>query len=534
MKILLVSIQEFEDIREETGIEMIATFMRKDRHEVRIIVIKNASECLEIVRKFEPEVVGLSAYLNNKKVLVEICKLIKDYNENIFIGVGGYLPTYYPKELLVECSEIDAIIMYEGELVWCELLSALKTKSDIGNIKGLAFRCREEIVINDKHMGIKNMNSMPYQDRDMLADYNLKYVYLSTSRGCEKYCTFCCSNEFWRSDGKSWKGKDISYIVDEIEYIINKYRVYSFYIQDNSFEDGMNANKLVLFAEELIRRKLDISYHLNIRAEFCRRLDNAEIDLLKKSGLVGFFIGIESNNAEDLKIYGKKANVEDNHYALEVCKKNGIIVDIGFINFNPYSSVEKLRTNIDFLEKYDKAVEMYLLSSSLMIFKGTAIYRMIKRDGLLRDGDYADYFRYLFVDEEIERLKIYIKKIYEEVLNEFGYGKVLIYSLRYRYILSNLKRKIEDKEVLQFIGGTEKVNSLIIKEINKRNAQWFRELLNIVTVWSEELADAITEQYLEKNKLQGEIKLLEMNNRKLLHYLMKKDKKYVEVYKKYI
>lgn len=535
MKNLLISIQEYDDIREEVGLEMIASFLRKESHIVKIIVIQDANDCEKEINQFEPDIVGISAYLNNKDVVIEICKKIKKINQKIFIGIGGYLPSYYPEEILNASKDIDVAIIGEGELIWSDLVKRLEANDSLYDVKGIAYILEGQYYINEPHETIKDMDMIPIQCRDMMVDNKLNYAYLSTSRGCEKHCTFCCSSKFWKNENGTWKGKCIEKIIEEIEYIIKCYGIHTFHIQDNSFEDGMKENKVMLFAREVIRRNLDISYHLNIRAEFYKKLNKKDIEILKLSGLVSFFVGIESDNKYDLKLYGKTATIEDNHNAMELYRDNGVFVDIGFINFNPYSTAESLRSNINFLGKYNKAAEIYLISSRLMIFKGTSLYTKIQKDGLIKKGDFADYYRYNYINENIGFLAEYTHNIFEYLIKECNYSRVLVYALRYRYILENLKRRVTDLTFLAFINEIQERNNSLIVQVNDNNVNWFNKLIDIVTDnWDIKKADEITDLYLNKEKINYFVSQLEKSNGILLKELIKYNKKYLAIYKKYI
>ena len=142
-----------------------------------------------------------------------------------------------------------------------------------------------------------------------------------------------------------------------------------------------------------------------MRPSFMQYYQSEGLDILYKSGLRNVFLGIESFNEDDLKLYNKGLTVNDNINAIELLKKRGINIDIGFISINPYSSIERLRLNAFYLNKYKFAsIDHY--TSSLMVFKGTQIYKKIENDGLLFDSkDIFDVYNYNFVNNNIKLLK---------------------------------------------------------------------------------------------------------------------------------
>ena len=73
--------------------------------------------------------------------------------------------------------------------------------------------------------------------------------------------------------------------------------------------------------------------------------------MLKKAGLREIFIGIEAFSKNQLKRFGKKANIDTNKFALNKLHEVGFQIDIGYILFDPYMNFEELEENIKYLEK---------------------------------------------------------------------------------------------------------------------------------------------------------------------------------------
>jgi len=69
-------------------------------------------------------------------------------------------------------------------------------------------------------------------------------------------------------------------------------------------------------AQGLLDRKLDVLYIIYARAEFYKKADDELMRLLSKSGLTSVFIGFESADPNDIKLYGKAASVDDVHNSM--------------------------------------------------------------------------------------------------------------------------------------------------------------------------------------------------------------------------
>ena len=149
-----------------------------------------------------------------------------------------------------------------------------------------------------------------------------------------------------------------------------------------------------------------IRFSVNSRAELIRQYSNEYIQKSKKAGLESIYLGLESGNSEDLKLYGKIATIQDNIEAIALLKKHDVNISYGFINFNPYSSIEKLSENLDFLYKNGIAFTIESLCTFLEVFPQATISKKITRDGLLFNNyDYNDLgINFIFQDKKPETL----------------------------------------------------------------------------------------------------------------------------------
>ena len=76
-----------------------------------------------------------------------------------------------------------------------------------------------------------------------------------------------------------------------------------------------------------------------------------------------------------------------------------IVPHIGFILYHPYTSIEEIINNIDFLNLSDELHRFGVVYEKMRIFPNTDLYNTLKNDKLLikKSGDNVDYkfFRFL-------------------------------------------------------------------------------------------------------------------------------------------
>jgi len=99
---------------------------------------------------------------------------------------------------------------------------------------------------------------------------------------------------------------------------------------------------------------------------------------LAEAGLHQILIGLESGRNESLKRLNKMTTVEENERALRVLRQYGIEPNLGFIMFEPDSSLADIRINFEFLQRNslleDLAITANVLYHPLIILQGTKAY----------------------------------------------------------------------------------------------------------------------------------------------------------------
>lgn len=505
---------------EELGISYIAAVIRKKGHEVMLIGNHVDLIDYEQIAVFKPDIAGITVYNETQKasydIIHKLCQLLGD----IYICVGGTQPTYAGEAMLQECKEIDFAIRGEGEFVWTDLISAIEEKKDYRQIRGLVYRNGEKIIANSAQQYIEDLDNLPFPARDILLSKKLNVAQISTSRGCTGRCSFCSSQLFW----KKWRGRSVKSIVDEIEALVNTYNIRMLSFIDSSFEDpGVKFGRLQSIAQEILNRGLFITYFADVRAEFHKEATSELMRVLKASGLVCVMVGIETNNESDIKVYNKKASLEDNEKTIKLFTSYGIVVKCGFINFNPYSTFEGLRKNIDFLERHSCALNYECTASRFMMYKGTALYTRVKEDFLVT-GDDVNERGYTYVDKRVE---VFADYVYDYLRQKSKLGtdfrRIRYFNPYYQILIASCQRQFDSDNHLKahntlkhFLETNQsKINELCC-EINGRVAAWFRELLELAeSKWDPCIADEKSRKYLNADYIQGMADELDMVKNKL-------------------
>lgn len=523
LKILLMSVLTEKNaiITEEIGICSIAAVLEQAGYDVTLINSTRSYLDMKAIIDAKPGLIGVPMYSTTENVVVKVCEeLKKNLPDTVFV-LGGYWPTLYGERLLQKYSVFDFVTQGEGELVFLNLANSIENGTSHENIKSLVYRKNGEIIQNEREKLIENLDDLPFPRRDLLRNNKLKYAYLSTSRGCVGNCSFCWHRNFWNSDAcNRWRGRSPENIVSEIKEIVDRYGVNRFWFIDDSFEDhdATNPNRMWEIAQRIVDSELNISYETYFRSEVYKIFTPERMELIKKSGLVGIVFGTESGNEDDLQLYRKIATVEDNYNAIKYFRSNDIAVDIGFINFNPYSTFENLRKNVDFLEKTCFASVLYYLVERCGITEFSPLYYKVKADGLLIDKEEDDgCYSYHYVNESIGLLSNFLYYKYHENENSavYFYAKKIGSIIREEFKLVNyIKRKYIPmfRSIEPIIKESEEKAWNLLEKVNLSNAECFRKLIDLAeNGWSVIEAEKITEQYLNIEYIKSISDLLEKN-----------------------
>jgi hypothetical protein len=200
------------------------------------------------------------------------------------------------------------------------------------------------------HLLVSNLDSRPFPARDdgipLYQGYGFAPV--EASRGCYHACAFCLPSASYCKQGEPYRLRSITDLVDEIESL---YRPGArlFLFDDEQFlpPKPTREERVIAFVDELARRHLQIAFTLKCRAD---DVDELLFRRLKEIGLLRVYIGIESGNQITLDLYNKRVTVQQNVNALAMLDALGIVADFRALMFHPWSTLETMRAEIDFLQ----------------------------------------------------------------------------------------------------------------------------------------------------------------------------------------
>lgn len=394
---------------ENLGIEYLKSSLVKEGYEVEIIdawlndlEVEKVYEQI-ITQKEKLLFVGISSYMYNTAPTVKLISMLKNYDKNIKIVCGGFGPTFYPEDYLKSGS--DYIIRGEGEQAICQLANFIENNESVCDVKNVGYLEDNKLILNEMECLNDNLDNLSFPSRDTMDTVLEKKssVNMVTARGCSGNCEFCSVISFFRlSNGKVWRTRSINNIVDEIE-LLSKQGVKYIKMVDDSFIDGNRDEKWCKeFADEIEKRNIRIKLRGQIRAD---KVTDSILYDLKRAGFFSFACGIENGAQSALSRMNKKATVEDNKRTLNLFKKHGYIIQMGYILFDKETTYQELIENYQFLLDYDFTVTKGIFSE-MFSAEGTALNTRLRKENKLQESDFVNNNNKYTLDDDIV-VKIY-------------------------------------------------------------------------------------------------------------------------------
>jgi len=367
------------------GLAYLASMVR-DEHDVRIVDSLaedyNYGDVKRIIKKYDPDVVGITSTTSMIPDAYAIAKIAKRCNENVKIVMGGPHVTFLPERTFQECPYIDFIVRGEGELTFRELIDSLERDRDPSNILGLSINLRDKVRNNPPRPLIKDIDTIPMPSYDLLPmekyqANGVRFGTVMTSRGCPFNCAFCSSSLQF---GKRWRGHSDSRVIEELKHLHEKYRIREIEFLDDTFT--LNKHRAIRIARRIVKEGLDISWSASSRVDtFTEEVAEA----MKKSGCHTIYFGIESGSRKTLNFIGKGITPEQSISAVKKAKRHKLRALGSFVIGFPEETKEDIKKTIKFSKKVGVDFAQFTIATP---YPGTRLWKYASAKKLILTFDW--------------------------------------------------------------------------------------------------------------------------------------------------
>lgn len=423
MKILLINppIREKEPPRHvPIGLGIIAKVLLNSGYDVNILDINaerlskdDLRERIDLNNKYD--VIGVGGLITTHKYLKWLIPELKKYNPHSNIIVGGGVVTENPTHILNK-TPADIAVIGEGENTLKEIVSRLEDNSSLDDVKGVAYKKENRIIINSPRPLISNLDDLPFPAYELFPiDVYLNNVAhasvldkktemdIITSRGCPYNCEYC-----YHIFGRGVRTRSVGNVVDEIKYLIDEYGIDSLLILDETFT--INKKRVSEFCKQIKKEKIDIPWSCYARVNL---VDQPMLNEMKSSGCYRVGYGIESGSQRILNQMDKKVTVEQAKEAIRMTREAGLICGTTWMFGYLGENISSIQETINFCKEM-------LISPSFFYttpYPGNNLYEKVKNKIIEKYGDEEKFISVLgdasdftinltdFSDEELHRLK---------------------------------------------------------------------------------------------------------------------------------
>tara|TARA_Y100000310_G_C20642420_1_gene794705 strand:+ start:114 stop:1619 length:1506 start_codon:yes stop_codon:yes gene_type:complete len=357
-----------------------------------VLVGLDDEDTYKIISDFAPDFVGVSGMFSTQdENVLKICSLVKKFNPDIPIFIGGSHPTYSVRKVL-ENKDIDFVVMGEGEITTLHLIQRLMNGEELTDLNGIGYKKDGEIKVNPKLTYVQDLDSLPDPARHLLnmekytkinlpqSTYTMKdrVTQIVTSRGCSAKCTFCTTTNFW---GNKFRIRSAKRVVDEIEMLINKYGIEEIHFCDDNFSlDKKRAHEIM---DEIIRRELKFVW-CTPQGIAVWALDEELIDKFAKTGCYQLTFAIESGNQwVETNLMNKPLDLSKVGPLVDKAHEVGISIHGFFIVGMPGETKEQIMETFEFPKTNNFDSASFFIATPCV---GSELYEYCKEKGLLKEG----------------------------------------------------------------------------------------------------------------------------------------------------
>ena len=378
-----------------------ATILKQAGHEViwddGIAEEKTYSRWLKDLEHKKPEIIFIETKTPVIKKHWKIIDDIKTVLPESKVVLAGDHVTALPLESF-QNSKVDYVITGgDYDFLLLNLADYLDGKAQTLE-PGIYYRDNGKVKNTGKFLLNHDLRKLPFIDRDLTKWWLYAYkngnykrvpgTYTMVGRDCwwrkNGGCTFCA----WTVLYPTYRVRTPEQLVDEIEYLVEKYKVREVFDDTGTFPVGKWLRK---FCNLMIERKLNEKIYFSINMRF-GILSKEDYKLMKKAGFRMLLVGLESASQETLDRINKGVTVQQIIESCKQMKEAGLEPHLTIMVGYPWE-IREDAWNTFKLAKYlfEKGWADTLQVTIVTPYPGTKLFEEAKKKGWLKTLDWDDY-----------------------------------------------------------------------------------------------------------------------------------------------
>jgi hopanoid C-3 methylase len=356
---------------EPLGLEYIGAALRRNGHQPTVADLRFRPGLATWIRRVRPQCVGISCLHSLEYDRVrETAQALRRAAPDVFVLVGGHAAAAFPGAL--ECQDIDAICLDDGEEVVPALAEALERRQPVRHVPGLRLRTPDGWLSTPSTPQPNDLTSVPLPARDLVDRHRTGYhclifkpVWLvETARGCPFRCTFC---SVWQLHDHDYRERPVGAVIEDLASAGD-----AVFVADDLFWHHPARSREI--AEGLRRRGVRKRWLLvQTRADLVARQSELLEVWRPLAKDFDIFFGFEAASDAALAQVDKDARAAANVEAVCVARSMGYGVNGNFL-IDPDWAEQDFRELWDFVARHDLRRSGYTILTPL---PGTEFFRRL-------------------------------------------------------------------------------------------------------------------------------------------------------------
>jgi magnesium-protoporphyrin IX monomethyl ester (oxidative) cyclase len=350
------------------------------------VYYKDLDDVVSKLNEGEKPIIGITAYTRERFHAYKLIRKIREKIPESLIVVGGRHFSSLAEETLKELPMVDIVVRGEGEITFKEICDYVYRNTNIKEILGISYRSGAEIIHNPDRPLESNIDKFRYFDKNYLPDtkryplvnpnykmatFKMLFFTVMATRGCPNRCVFCSL----KSDKARFRS--INNIIKEIEDKIEVTGVRNFTFIDPSLT--INKTFVTDLCDRIIEKKLNIKWACYSRVD----IDIELLKVMKKAGLIGVEVALESGSPRVLKAIKKKISLKHFERFCEAAYSLRIRVFAFCMISLPDEKIEDVDMTISVIKKLSKYIYSLSGLQATRILPDASIYNIAKERNIL-------------------------------------------------------------------------------------------------------------------------------------------------------
>jgi radical SAM superfamily enzyme YgiQ (UPF0313 family) len=356
------------------------------------------------------DILLVTALINEAPRAYQLARLAKLYHPNLITIGGGPQMSPLPEEAIAH-GHFDVIVNREGEDIIGQLCDVMLNYSGadldayLSKVPGISYM-RDGQIVQTRRVGLVAPDFVELPDfrsmRELTTDYPMAGGVLETVRGCTEKCTYCqVIQQFlgYRLISRETEIKRLNQLQElAADGLIHTTRngKFNVFISDDLHPPPLRAVK---YRNERLERLKTWKGHTDDMYMICQA--RAEIgqdpelaDALYEANIRMLYLGVESDNAENLKLVNKRQDPGDVHRNLVALNQKGFSVVAMTIIGLPYDTEESIMEMADWVTEISRYQTVNLLTPLPATSNWESLQPLNEQGELLQEGEMRPYHLY--------------------------------------------------------------------------------------------------------------------------------------------